>query len=144
MTSDPKPLDAGCRTRVLGLLCENDEMLLEMVKQLREDMDEMYDFTDQLRDEFDRVYEALNKANAMISGLRMNLIFQKYERSSPLLPEIDKMAWNVLFLMIAGDGEEFLPLSPGYGISPPVPIEQADTNGVEYGEGNLRVTKVAL
>lgn len=140
MTSDPKQLDAGCRARALGLLCENDEMLLEMVKQLREDMDEMYDYTDQLRNEFDRVYEALNKANAMISGLRMNLIFQKYEQSHPLLPEIDKMAWNVLFLMVAGDGEEFLPFAHVRGIS----IEQADTNGVEYGEGNLRVTKVAL
>lgn len=151
MTSDPKPLDADCRTRVLGLLCENDEMLLEQVKQLHEDMEEMRDYTDQLRDEFDRVYDALNKANAMISGLRMAAIFLKYQQKYPALPAIDRMAWNALCLMIGGEGEDFLPLdagvnlySPGPYVSTPEPIEQAETNGVEYGEGNLRVTKVKL
>ena len=151
MASDPIPLDAGCRTRVLGLLCENDEMLLDMVKQLREDMEEMQDFTDQLRDEFDKVYDALNKANAMISGLRMTAIFLKYQQKYPTLPAIDRMAWNALCLMIGGEGEDFLPLdvgvnlySPGPYVSTEPPVEQPETNGVQYGDGNLRVTRLDL
>ena len=36
------------------------------------------------------------------------------------------------------------PMPPGFGIEPPTPNEQAEPNGVEYGEGNLKVTMVTL
>ena len=144
MTSDVMQFDTGCLTRIFSLLSENDDSLLEQVKQLREEIEYIDEYAQQLRDEFDKVYEALNEANATISGFRMALRFMKYQQSNPVMPEIDRRAWNVLALMIGGDGEEFLPLFPVTGIPTEPPIEKPDTNGVEYGDGNLKVTRLNL